>query len=167
MTLRQHSRSAQLRLVADPPPAHVADPESDPTRAVFEHWVWMLGRQAARCKLGPTRRAAINGALTLYSAAELMLAVEGLAADPFEGAAPHVAEAMRELEWLLRSEARIERFARQGEALRQKAAQAEIRARERAAQPANQADDEHAAATGQESRARLQALAARMREGVR
>ena len=163
-------RATQLRLVTEPPPSHDADVDTDPTRAVFEHWVFMLGRQAARCKLGPTRRAAINGALTLYTAGDLMLAIEGLASEAFEGATQHMADAMREIEWLLKTEARVERFIRQGEQLREAAARMEERARQRAAMPQPMVDETDQAAqaeAAQQARTRLQVLAARMREGAR
>ena len=141
---------------------------TDPTRAVFEHWVFMLGRQAARCKLGPTRRAAINGALTLYAPDELMLAVEGMAAEAFDGMPAQAADAMRELEWLLKSESRVERFIRAGEALREKAARMDARARMRAAEPPPPAVDAEAqAAEAQRARQQLRTMAAILREGGR
>lgn len=165
----RHATHAQLRLVTDPPPAPGADADTDPTRAVFEHWVFMLGRMQARCKLGPTRRAAINGALTLYSPDELMLAMEGLAAEAFEGASPQAVERMHELEWALASESRIERFVRAGEALRARADAAERRMRERAAAPADEqaVPDEAQAERAAAQRERLRRMAAALREGGR
>jgi len=115
----------QLRLVQDQAPGFNPDTR-DETRIVFEHWLYMLGRSPRRCKLGPTRRAAINGALAMgYEVDALLLAIEGMAADPLhlEGRpdAAHMRDAMREIEWLLAKEARIERWMDRGEALRERA----------------------------------------------
>lgn len=109
----------QLRLVQDPAPAH--GESGDPVRKVFEHWVFMLGRSPMRCKLGSTRRPVIAAALALYEVDTLMLAVDGMAADPLEGCSERMREAMREIEWLLARESRIEYYAERGEALRHRA----------------------------------------------
>jgi hypothetical protein len=113
--------AAQLRLVI-PAQAGAQAPSQDPTRRVFEHWLFMLGRSPARCKLGPVRRAAINVALTLYDEDVLLQAVEGIAADPLDDCSDKMRDAMRELEWLLAKESRVERWADLGERLRQRAA---------------------------------------------
>lgn len=118
------SARPQLALVDDKAPSW--QPASgDATRRIFEHWVWMLGRSVRRCKLGPTRRAAINAALAMgYDEETLCLAVEGIAADPLDSARDdQMRDAMREIEWLLAREARIERWAEHGERLRLQAEQ--------------------------------------------
>ncbi|MEY5099143.1 MAG: hypothetical protein RJA36_1862 [Pseudomonadota bacterium] len=106
----------QLTLVTDPAPGFNAHTRDD-TRRVFEHWLRMLGRSPRRCKLGPTRRAAINAAMAMgYDVETIMLAVDGIAADPLDGARNDgMREQMRELDWLLVREARIERWAALGE----------------------------------------------------
>jgi hypothetical protein len=109
-------RAAQLRLVQDDLPT--ARLSTDPARRIFDRWLFMLGRSPRRCKLGPTRRAAINAALAMgYDEETLLLTVDGIASDPLEGKPDSMRAAMRELEWLLRSEARIEHWAGLGDAL--------------------------------------------------
>lgn len=146
----------QLKLVIDAP-ATAAAPQ-DATRRIFEHWLYMLGRNPRRCKLGPTRRAVINAALTVYDEDTLMLTMEGIAADPLEGKPDSMRAAMRELEWLLASEARIERWADKGEALRRDADR--LQAQPSPAQADAPVVDPVAAAAQRE---RLRALAASMR----
>jgi hypothetical protein len=110
----------QLRLVQD---AQQPQTSTDSVRRVFEHWLFMLGRSPRRCKLGPTRRAAINGALAIgYDEETLMLACEGMACVSFEGKPESMREAMLELEWFMAREARIERATRYNKALRDAAA---------------------------------------------
>lgn len=151
----------QLKLVQDAPPGFNPDTR-DPTRQVFDHWLFMLGRSPRRCKMGPTRRAAINSALAMgYDVDTLLLAVEGMAADPLDGA-PHdrMRDAMREIEWLLAREARIERWADMGETLRLEAIQVDNPQPED--MPAPPTDPVAAAA----ARERLRELGARRRGGV-
>lgn len=109
----------QLKLVSDPAPGFNPDTQ-DPTRQIFEHWLYLLGRSPRRCKLGPTRRQAIDAALAIgYDTDTVLLAIEGMAADPLLGARDErMRDAMREIEWLLAREARIERWAGLGEQLR-------------------------------------------------
>lgn len=121
--------ASQLRLVQDAPP-DFNPATQDPVRRIFEHWLFMFGRSPARCKLGPTRRNAINGALAMgYDVDALLLAIEGMAADPLdldgrpEADAARIRDAVREIEWLLAREKRIERWMAQGERLRLMAAQ--------------------------------------------
>lgn len=155
-------RSAQLRLV-DNMPAITPGTTSDPTRQVFEHWLYMLGRSPMRCKLGPTRCAAVNGALAIgYDVDTLLLAIEGMAGDPLDGCTPRMQQAMRELEWLLASEARIEQWADKGDALRQASVQAQRR-------PAVVEDEPEQVdpAEAERARERLRAFAAARREGGR
>ncbi len=148
----------QLKLVIDAP-AIGATPQ-DATRRIFDHWLYMLGRNPRRCKLGPTRRAVINAALTVYDEETLLLTMEGIAADPLEGKPESMRSAMRELEWLLASEARIERWADKGEALRADALRLDALQRTRADEPPPQAADPAAAAA---ARDRVRALAASLR----
>lgn len=150
--------NAQLRLVQD---AQQPQHTTDPVRRVFDHWLFMLGRSPRRCKLGPTRRAAINAALAIgYDEDTLMLACEGMACVSFDGKPESMREAMLEMEWFLAREARIERAVRYGEALRDAAA--------RQAQPATVVEaapvvvDPVAAAAARE---RLRAMAASLRGG--
>lgn len=157
-------RSAQLRLVPNMPAIETGT-TTDPTRQVFEHWLYMLGHSPARCKLGPTRRAAINGALSIgYDVDVLMLAIEGMAGDPLEGCGDRMQRQMRELEWLLGTEARIEQWADKGEALRTASRRAAARGASQAEQPAAPDVDPAEAAAARE---RLRAYAAARREGGR
>jgi len=134
----------------------------DVVRLVFEHWVAMFGRPIRRCKLGPTRRAAIQAMLTLYDADTLMLAIEGMAADPLADCrGDEVRAAMRELEWLFGKESRIERWADRGERLRAMAASFGRAERD----PPAQEDAARSAADAQAARAQLAALAAQLRAG--
>lgn len=146
----------QLRLVDERAPAHGAS--SDPVRQVFEHWVFMLGRSPARCKLGATRRPVIAAALTLYEVDALLLAVDGLAADPLEGCSERMREAMRELEWLFAKESRIEYYEERGMALRRRAEHRDAISAERTV-PAAPVDQE----AMQRCREHLRALAAELR----
>lgn len=148
----------QLKLVIDAPTAS-ATPQ-DATRRVFDHWMYMLGRNPRRCKLGPTRRAVINAALTVYDEDTLLLTMEGIAADPLEGKPESMRAAMRELEWLLASEARIERWADKGEALRADAMRLDALQQARGDAPPAPPSDPVATAA---ARDRVRALAASMR----
>lgn len=155
--------ASQLRLVDVHAPARAAS--QDPTRQVFDHWVFMLGRSVARCKLGPTRRGVINAALTLYDVDTLCMAIEGMAADPLaDCASDKMRDAMREVEWLLARESRVERWAEMGERLRGQADDLAVRQAQRASQPpeadAPAADPAAVAA----ARERLRALATQARQ---
>ena len=108
--------STQLKLVQDAAPQ--VGQAQDPVRRIFDHYVYMLGRNPRRCKLGPTRKSVISAALTIYDEDTLMLTVEGIAADPLDGKPESMRASMRELEWLLASESRIEQWADKGDALR-------------------------------------------------
>lgn len=156
-------RSTQLRLVQDVP-AMQTGTTTDPTRQVFEHWLFMFGHSPARCKLGPTRRQAINGALAMgYEVDVLMLTVEGMAGDALEGCSDRMAAAMRDLEWLLAKEARIEQWADKGEALRKASARVPSGRAELAAAAEPYVDPAQAMA----AREKLRAFAAQRREGGR
>lgn len=162
-------RQPQLRLVQDAPPP-INPLSNDPARRIFEHWLVLFARSPARCKLGPTRRAAINAALAMgYDEPTLCLAIEGMAADPLDDcSAARIRDAMREIEWLLAREARIERWADRGELLRAQAD--ELQAQQSAAAGQPQADaalpDADAIAQAMAARQRLAALAARLRGGA-
>lgn len=145
----------QLRLVKEPPPAH--DTTTDPTRQVFEHWVFMFGLHPGRTKLDAQRRAAINGAIALYGLADVMLAVEGMAAVPLGDKPESMREAMREIGWFLASAKRVERCLRYGDQLRAAAAQPVPAAD--AAQPVEPVDRAAVA----EQRLRLREMAERFR----
>ena len=153
-------------MVVDPAPGWQPD-TTNPTRRVFEHWLFMSGRSPRRCKLGPTRSQAINGALAMgYDEDTLLLAIEGMAADPLQDVTlDRIRDAMREVEWLLGREARIERWAEAGERLRAQAADDAARpvvpVHDDVARPPT-AEEQAAAA---QARARIQALAARLRTG--
>lgn len=145
----------QLRLVKDAPPAH--DSSTDPTRQVFEHWVFMFGLHPGRTKLDAERRNAINGAIALYGVPEVLLAVEGMAAVPLGDKPASMQEAMREITWFLANARRVERCLRYGDQLRDAAS-----APSAAAEPAEVAAPvDQAAVTRQ--RERLRDLAARFR----
>ena len=96
----------QLRLVKDAPPAH--DVTTDPTRQVFEHWVFMFGLHPGRTKLDAQRRQAINGAIAQHGLADVMLAVEGMASAPLADKPESMRKAMRQIHWFLATAARVE-----------------------------------------------------------
>lgn len=112
------STSKQLRLVTDAPPAHATS--TDPTRKVFEHWVFMFGLHPGRTKLDAERRQVINGALVLYDndVGLVMQAVEGMAAVSLADKPASMQEAMREISWFLAKAKRIESCLRYAEQLR-------------------------------------------------
>ena len=145
----------------DPRPGFHATPD-DPVRQVFEHWVFMGLRNIRLCKLGPTRRLAIASALAMgYDADILMAAVEGMAADPLDDCdSSRMRDAMREIEWLLAREARIERWAKRGLDLRAEADQPEPASA--TVLPLAQPVDPAAALAARE---RMRAIATKMREG--
>ena len=121
----------------------------------------MLGYPIRRCKMGPTRRGAINGALAMgYDVETLLLAIEGMAADPMEWARNDDSrKMMRELDRVLATEARIEHWAEMGEALRDNARQqAETASKP---QQVRAAPIDHAAEAA--ARDRLRAMAAQLR----
>lgn len=157
------STAKQLRLVTDAPPAHHAHETHapDPTRQVFEHWVFMFGLQPGRTKLDAERRQAVNSALALYSLDLVLLAVEGMAAVPMGDKPQSMREAMRELSWFLASAKRIERCFEYGD---------QVRAMLASAPPSAQAEADRAApvdpVVAAAARQRLRDLAEQCR-GVR
>lgn len=161
--------STQLRLVNDRPPAPLAAP-CDPVRAVFEHWVALMGRHPSRCKLDKQRREVIASALAIgYEVDVLLQAVEGMAADPLEHCAEaRMRDAMREVEWLLARASRIERWADRGAELRAQALREHAERKQQAQAPAATAEAEqkaHDEAASLAARARLAELARRRRQG--
>lgn len=157
------ARSAQLRLVTEPPPAHGRT--QDPVRQVFERWVFMMGRSPARCKLDRERAEVIGAALALYEGdvATLLHAVDGMAAAPLADKPESMQEAMRELTWFLRSARNIERALAWADKLHEAAA-AQDQAPPAAVLVAEPTAEEGAAAAA--ARERLRALAARGRAGL-
>ena len=107
-----------MRLVTEAPeqPAEVLDP----TRRVFAHWLEMFGKSPNRCKLGPTRRRAINAALTLYEEDQLLMAIEGASADAWVCGDNEMGRPHDDIEWILRSESSIERYSEVGEEMRER-----------------------------------------------
>lgn len=121
---------------------------------VFGHWVFMLRKR--RAALGPARRRVIERAIALYDEETLLLAIDGCASSAWHaGENPH-ARAYDDIELILRDEAHIERFAADGEALRERA-EREI---ERAAQAGRDAERvvEIDPAAGHAARERLQTV---------
>lgn len=101
--------------------AHVQAPAQDaqtPLERVFAHWVFMLGKR--RAALGPSRRKVIEKALALYDEETLLLAIEGNAASAWHAGENDRGRAFDDLELILRDEAHVERFAADGEALRER-----------------------------------------------
>lgn len=127
----------QLRLVKDAP-THAITPPSDPIGRVFERWLFMFGKSPRMCKLTTTRRRLVGAWLTVYDEGVLGLALDGAAADSF------IAERggqFTALEWILRDEANIERYAEAGERLHaqlERACADEQRASAAAAEPVSQ-----------------------------
>jgi hypothetical protein len=112
--------------------AHESANERTAAERVFDHWVWMLGKNPRRTALGPVRRKAIERALGLYDEETLMLAVEGCAASKWHAGENDREREFTDLELILRDEAHVERFAADGERLRE---QAERRRRAQASAP--------------------------------
>lgn len=133
-----------LRVVpthASPPQAEVVAPperavERSVAERVFDHWVFMLGKNPRRCAFGPTRRRAVDKALALYDEETLLLAIEGCAASPWHAGENDRDRAFDDLELILRDEPHIERFAADGERLRERAAQTLAKQRQQAEQEA-------------------------------
>lgn len=127
--------SAQLKLVT-----HTETPlqptTRDPVRRVFDHWMAIHGKSPARCKLGPTRQQAIAACLLLYDEETLLLAIEGNAADHSCSAGGNtINRDLYDIEWLLATESRVERFANMGERVRQVMDEGEQHAQAQAAAP--------------------------------
>lgn len=98
--------------------------EASDAQQVFDHWVWMLGKNPNRVAFGPTRRKAVDKALELYALDMLLMAVEGCASHPHNRGDNDRGEEYTDLCLILRNEGQVERFARRGEKLRASAARA-------------------------------------------
>lgn len=123
---------------------------------IFDHWVYMLGKNARRTALGPTRRRAIERALELYDEETLLLAIEGCAASAWHAGENDRRRPFDDLELILRDEAHVERFADWGQRLRDRLA-----ARDEAAQKVAPIVEPDAAAVAAQ-RERLREAAARI-----
>lgn len=129
---------------------------------VFDHWVYMLGKNPRRTALGPDRRKAIQRALSLYDEETILLAIEGCAADPWHRGENDRQREFADLCLILRDEAHIERFAADGEALRERLAREQQREQARRQQATQApADEQVTAEQVQAQREALRALAAR------
>ena len=108
----------QLKLVQDKAPD--ANITTDPTRVVFDRWVFMFGLHQRRTKLDALRRQVINAALALYDQdlETILLAVDGMAAAPLADKPDSMREAMREIDWFLGNAKRIEQCLRWNDRLR-------------------------------------------------
>lgn len=137
-----------------PDPAPTAAAERTPVERVFDHWVFMLGKR--RAALGPARRKAIERALALYDEETLQLAIEGCAASAWHAGQNDRGRAFDDLELILRDEAHVERFAADGEALRERA-ERELARQAQASKEAERVVEIDPAA-GQAARERLRAV---------
>lgn len=135
---------------------------------MFSHWMLMLGKNRARCALGPSRRRAIERALALYDVETLLLAVEGCASSAWHAGANDRARPFDDLELILRDEAHIERFAADGEAVRERAERELARrvAAQSEAQAAPDADAEQAMVAHDRMVEIRREIVARMRGGA-
>lgn len=124
----------QLRLVKDAP-THAISPPTDAIGRLFAHWLFMFGKSPRMCKLTTARRRLAGAWLTVYDEGILSLALDGAAADEF------IAErggSFTSIEWILRDEANIERYAEAGERLHtqvERARAAELSAQAAESQP--------------------------------
>lgn len=98
----------QLKLVQDKAPVH--NITTDPTRVVFERWVFMFGLQPGRTVLDHERRNVINSALALYGGdvQTIVNAVDGWATASLADKSPSLRRAMRKLKYFLANSDRIE-----------------------------------------------------------
>ena len=62
-----------LRVVDQTQHSEAPARERTATERVFDHWVYMLGKNPRRCALGPARRKVIDRALGLYDEETLLL----------------------------------------------------------------------------------------------
>lgn len=150
--------STQLKLVTDEQSA----PARDEVRRVFDHWVFMLGKNPKRVALGPDRRKVIVRALQLYEVEVLEMAIEGVASSEWHAGENDRGLPYQDIGLILRDEAHIERFSAMGEALRIKVASAAARERAQVSAPVPVVVDPAAA---EAQRQRLREFAARCRRG--
>ncbi len=95
--------------------------QKTPAERVFDHWVFMLGKNPRRCALGPLRRKVIERALALYDEETLCLAIEGNAASAWHAGENDRGTPFNDIELILRNESNVERFCEAGERLRLRA----------------------------------------------
>lgn len=150
--------ATQLRLVTD----EQAAPTPDAVQRLFEHWVFMLGKNPKRVALGPERRKVITRALQLYEVEVLEMAIEGCAVSEWHAGENDRGTIYQDIELILRNEAHVERFASLGERLRIRVANDAARARAQASAPVPPQD----AAAAAEHRQRMFEMAKRMRGGA-
>lgn len=155
-------QATQLKIVPATTHAAHAGPQTaaqTPLERVFGHWVYMLGKNPRRCALGPTRKRAIDRALGLYDEETLLLAIEGCAASAWHAGENDRGREFNDLELILRDESHIERFAADGERLRERALAAAAAERQAAAVPSIAPSCPEAVAA---DLTRLRAVAARL-----
>lgn len=147
----------QLRLVNETTEATTPDA----MRRLFDHWVFMMGKNPRRCALGPERRKVIGKALSLYDEETLQLAIEGCASSAYHAGDNDRDTPYNDLELIFRNEKYVERFATMGEQLRIKAANEAARSLAQASTPVPVMDE----AQAKRQRDRLRELAQRLRKG--
>lgn len=127
----------------------------------------MLGKNAARTALGPARRRVIERALGLYDEDTLLLAIEGCAASAWHAGQNDRGRAFNDIELILRDESHVERFAADGEALRERA-ERELQRRQSAKREAERVVeiDPEAAPAARERLQRLRFEIAKRMRGV-
>lgn len=114
-------QSETAQKTADTPGERPATTE----QRVFDHWVWMLGKNPSRTMLGPKRRAVIERALSLgYDEPTLMMAIDGCAGSRWHAGENDRGTPFDDIELILRDERNIERFSEMGERLHQRAERA-------------------------------------------
>lgn len=118
------------RLHAEPDAEAQAQAQAQtPCERVFAHWVYMLGKNARRTALGPSRRKVIDRALALYDEETLLLAIDGCASSAWHAGENDRGRAFDDIELILRDEAHVERFAEAGQRLRDRLLEREAAAR--------------------------------------
>lgn len=150
--MKGNSSNTALRLAcSDDVDAHAR--EHSAAERIFAHWVFMLGKNPRRTALGPARRRVIDRALAIYDEETLLLAIDGCAASAWHSGHNDREREFNDIELILRDEAHVERFATDGERLRERA----LRAAAERATPAS-VQPIKAEATPEEVAAQRQAL---------
>jgi hypothetical protein len=153
--------SSLMIVGTDPAAAGAPGHSKSAAEEVFAHWVWMLGKNPRRTKMGPVRLRIIERALALYDTETLLLAIDGCAASKWHAGGNDREREFTDIELIMRDEAHVERFAEEGEVLRERALRALARQAQQAAdvQPIKPEPD---AETVQAQRQALRTLAAQM-----
>lgn len=151
----------QLRVIQHAHTAHASDSDKTAVDRVFDHWVFMLGKNPRRTALGAARLKVIERALALYDEDTLLLAIEGCAASKWHAGENDRGTEFNDLGLILRDEAHVERFAADGERLRERAARS-LRAQAQAADVVVPIAPEPDAATVHAQRHALRDMAARL-----